>query len=200
MARFNRRISPKVISGAVQERNRTAPTPTYWNTDQKVPVIDKERPGRGYRHLLRKKDIFDFIEILPHWDDLAVGLNAVLLAEGEEGLYGWYDTGVVGVCAWPRDLWTKESRDYYDMHKGLYARLGVPSEPRGELILWKHTEATARAFQLLRVFLHELGHHHDRMTTRSKIASTRGEDFAENYAIRYEDMIWDRYIAKFGLD
>ncbi len=200
MARFNRRISPKVVAGAVQERNRVDPTPTYWNTDQAVPVIDRERPGRGYRHLLGKRDIFDFIEILPHWDDLATGMNAVLMAEWEAGLYGWYDTGVVGICAWPRDLWTKESRDYYAMHKDLYARLGVASEPRGELILWKHTEATAWAFQLLRVFLHDLGHHHDRMTTRSKIASTRGEDYAENYAIRYEDMIWDRYTAKFGLD
>ncbi len=37
MTRFNRRTTPKVTDGRVQKKNRHAPTPTYWNTHQKVP-------------------------------------------------------------------------------------------------------------------------------------------------------------------
>jgi hypothetical protein len=48
----------------------------------------------------------------------------------------------------------------------------------------KWTENTARAYQLLYMFLHELGHHHDRMTTRSRRATARGEPYAESYANR----------------
>ena len=67
-------------------------------------------------------------------------------------------------------------------------RLGVPIEPvfdspegdeeccRPNLFsqVCRFTEASARGFQLMHMFLHELGHYHDRMTTRSKrFASAR---------------------------
>ncbi len=48
------------------------------------------------------------------------------------------------------------------------------------------------------VFLHELGHHHDRMTTRSRSQAARGERYAETYANRYAERIWDAYQAEFG--
>jgi hypothetical protein len=47
--------------------------------------------------------------------------------------------------------------------------------------------------------LHELGHHHDRMTTRSRRVGCRGEGYAEGYAWEYERLVWDRYLATFGL-
>ena len=78
MSGFYRRTTPKVTGGKVQKKNLHAPTPNYWNTVQSVPAIDKERPGRGYRHLLTKKDILEFIEIVPEWDELSTGLDAVL--------------------------------------------------------------------------------------------------------------------------
>ena len=49
------------------------------------------------------------------------------------------------------------------------------------------------------IFLHELGHHHDRMTTRSRRGTARGEAYAENYALAYADRIWDGYVDAFGL-
>ena len=63
----------------------------------------------------------------------------------------------------------------------------------------KWTESIARAWQLVHILLHELGHHHDRMTTRSRCRASRGEVYAERYALDYADRIWDRYINEFGL-
>ena len=60
------------------------------------------------------------------------------------------------------------------------------------------TEAQARAYQLLHILLHELGHHHDRMTTKPKVRASRGEPYAEAYALQYEARIWDRYQEAFG--
>ncbi len=54
-------------------------------------------------------------------------------------------------------------------------------------------EFTARAFQLIHVFIHELGHHQDRMTTRSKKSAARGESHAEAYSKKYEDIVIERY-------
>jgi len=55
------------------------------------------------------------------------------------------------------------------------------------------------AYQLLHIFLHELGHHCDRMSTKSRRDSGRGEPFAEEWAYRYERVLWDRYLETFGL-
>ena len=50
----------------------------------------------------------------------------------------------------------------------------------------------------MHILLHELGHHHDRMTTTSQIRSARGERFAETYALRYADSLWDAYFREFN--
>ena len=60
------------------------------------------------------------------------------------------------------------------------------------------TESTARAFQLLHILLHELGHHHDLITTRSRRKASRGEKYAEGYALLHSALILDRYVEKFG--
>ncbi len=44
------------------------------------------------------------LELLPDWPELARGLDAVILAPGEEDCQGWYDNGIVAVCAWEREL------------------------------------------------------------------------------------------------
>ena len=62
------------------------------------------------------------------------------------------------------------------------------------------TPDTARAYQLCHVFLHELGHHIDRMSTRSQRDNApRGEEWAEQYAWAYEVMVLERYFEEFGL-
>ena len=64
-------------------------------------------------------------------------------------------------------------------------------------MLCHFTETSARGYQLLSVLLHELGHHHDRLTTRSRCVG-RGEPYAERYAIEHTDLIWERYLRAFG--
>lgn len=59
--------------------------------------------------------------------------------------------------------------------------------------------AFRRAYQLLHVLLHELGHHHDRMTTKRKQQASRGEAYAERYANHYASTTWERYWEEFGL-
>lgn len=83
----------------------------------------------------------------------------------------------------------------------LFERLGVPCErdSSGGDIVCQFTAATVRAYQLLHILLHELGHHHDRMTTRSQVRSCRGETYAEAYALKYEARMWQRYQETFGL-
>ncbi len=200
MAGFIRRSTPKVVDGRVQKKNRHAPTENYWNTSQPLPVVDKERPGRGYKHLLSKADIHEFIEIIPEWNLLADGLDAVLLAAGDDGCDGWYNyLGIIALCAWERDLWKLGHKSYYVEHQSLFQRLGIPCERRGQDYLCKFTVGTARAYQLLHVFLHELGHHNDLMTSRSQNQCGRGVSYAEDWAFKYEAIVWDRYLEKFGL-
>jgi hypothetical protein len=59
--------------------------------------------------------------------------------------------------------------------------------------LAEFNEWAVQAFQLLHVLLHELGHHHDRMTSPGQRDITRGEGYAEAYARRYEQRIWSAY-------
>ncbi len=196
---YHRKTSPGVKRGKVQKTNRMAETSSYWNTAQSAPVVDRAPPGKGFRHFLTPRDICSFVGILPAWEHISQDLQAVLLAPGETGVDGWYTSSVVAIVAWEEDCWRTVPSDYYHLHKDLLDRLGVSCSKQGNEYLCQFFPASIRAFQLLHVFLHELGHHYDRMTTRSKIESSRGEMFAENYATRYSDLIWNRYLDVFKL-
>jgi hypothetical protein len=199
MNRLNRKSTPKVVAGQVQKKNNWQETPNYYNTAPPRPEIVRKRPGKGYRHLLRQKDIYDFIEILPDWSELSKGLNAIVLAPGEWDCFGYHVPGVVHICAWDSDLWITLREESFEKERDICERLGVPMEREGEDIVFRFTESTVRAHQLLATLLHELGHHHDRMTTKSKIRASRGEGYAESYARKYAIQIWERYIEAFGL-
>jgi len=200
MLHFPRVTNPRVIKGQVQRKNRTNLSPNCFRTAALSPVVERWKPGFGYRHILKTRDVTQFLGLLPDWADLAQGLNAVVLAPGRRDCDGWYKPGVVAVCAWERELWQEVNPHWYAAHRGLCERLEVPCEQTaaGEY-LCRFTEANIRAYQLLHVLLHELGHHHDRMTTKTKKATCRGEDFAECYAFAYEQVIWNRYLQVFGL-
>lgn len=199
----NRKSTPRVIKGKVQKKNSWSESENYYHTPQRMPVIDRKRPGAGYRHLLRKKDIEAFIALLPDWPELSRGLNAIVLAPGDWDLDGYHVPGVVHVCAWKSKLWRTIENSFYEEQCAFLERLGVPCEAlpeeEGGGTLCKFTEDTARAYQLLDVLLHELGHHHDRMTTRSKKRASRGEKYAEAYALKYEAQIWEQYLKTFEL-
>jgi hypothetical protein len=192
-----RKTAPGVRNGHVKKKNRHELTPSYWNTFQATPVIDRERPGKGYRHLLRKEDIERFVTILPSWDTCSQGLDAIVLAKGDESRDGWYDRGVIGISAWNRTLPRVWSKRHFREHAAVLQSIGVPWKDLSSGFRIDFTEMTARAFQLVHVFTHELGHHIDRMTTRRKIDGTRGEDYSEQWALRFQAVIWERYCELF---
>lgn len=199
MPHLHRRTAPRVRNGRVQKKNRTQLTPRLPQSFD-GPCIDRGKPGSGYRHVLLKRDVTRFIKLLPDWNTLSVGLRAILIAPGERNLHGWHRPGIVAVCAWYRDLWYESTKWFHDEHIHVYDQIGLEREEQDDgYVLLKWTVPKVRAFQLLHILLHELGHHHDRMTTRKKRWSARGEDFAENYAVRYADRVWENYIAEFGM-
>ena len=150
--------------------------------------------------MLRKSDVQRFIGLLPDWDELAQGLEGIVLMPGDPEYQGMCFETWVGVFAWPRELWQRYDPSYIDQPYESITRLRVPLERhRGGPVIAKWTEETVRAYQLLDVLLHELGHHHDRMTTRGQKHVSRGESYAEQYAARFADQIWDAYITEFGL-
>jgi hypothetical protein len=147
------------------------------------------------------RDIRAFLEILPEWPALAVGLNTILMAPPRPNCDGFHRAGLVALCAQSRDLSKLiPNPDYVKRHRDIFDRLGVPIEPTPEGHILRFTPGAMRAYQLLHVLLHELGHHHDRMTTKSKRRSSRGERFAELYARSHGDFIWSRYFELFPSD
>lgn len=199
MQHGNRKSAPQVIKGRVQKKNNWELSTDYY--DAPLPgtvVIDRRRPGEGYKHVLNKSDIYRFLDLLPDWKNLALGLNAIVLAPGEQYTDGYHFPGVVHVCAWEAGLWRETTSGYYKEHRDIFERLGVVSEEleNGDY-LCRFDEAAVRGFQLLHILLHELGHHQDRMTTRRQKRSGRGEKYAEEYARLYEASIWQQYQKAF---
>ncbi len=160
-----------------------------------------------------------FIDLLPEWDDVAVGLQAIVLDthDDEDSCMGWYGDGVVAICAWEREVWWDVvEEEFLTEHSEILTRLDVArrllAAPEVEALLGaqpsssprrffevRWTEGQARAFQLLHILPHELGHHHDRMTTRRRRRMGRGERYAEAYAERVLERVWPLYTSAFEL-
>lgn len=218
MKRCQRKTAPGVKDGRTQRKNRVAQTPDLWTYTPSSPAIERQPPGEGNRHYLLKRDVECFIGLLPDWTELSRGLKLILLATGQPDCMGWYQPGIVAICAEERELVQDWDRDFFLEHRETLDKLNVAVEVAewaddpdrtGRTsdidsstvgsIRCHFSPQTMKAFQLLHIFLHELGHHHDRMTTRSKRQPCRGERYAEDYAVKYADQIWDRYCRQFGL-
>ena len=63
---MNRKSAPRVKGGRVQKKNNW--TETVTNDGERLPLIDRRRPKEGYRHLLKRRDIEEFISILPRFE------------------------------------------------------------------------------------------------------------------------------------
>ncbi len=199
MRRSQRKTGTKVRNGKVTRKNRTDLSNHYSQIRQAETVIDRLRPGDGYKHYLTIADVKRFIQLLPNWNELSDGLDAIILAEGGDAM-GWHWDGVVAVGAWEREFTLDWDTTFVNAHSDILNRLGVEYEPiedDPEGVLCYFDEASIKGFQLMHVLLHELGHHHDRMTTKSRVRSARGESFAETYALKYADRLWDDYFREF---
>ena len=197
--RTHRKTTPKVKDGRVQKKNRHDLTPNYWNIRQDELQFDTQKPGKGYKHFLKKRDIIQFLEILPNWQELQIELDAVILAEGG-GADGWYSNGVLAICAWEKDKTVSMNQGYFTDHKDIFDRLDVEYEIKKSGVICHFNEAQIIAYQLLHIFLHELGHHHDRINTKYRNDNApRGEQYAEDYALKYEQIIWTRFFETFRM-
>ena len=116
MQRLNRKSAPGVQAGRVQKKNNWELTRDYDITPQPEPVIDRKRPGDGYRHVLKQKDVHDFIALLPDWNELSKGLNAVVIASGDKDYFGCYYPGVIYLYAFPEDLRVGVEHTFYVKH------------------------------------------------------------------------------------
>ena len=185
------------MHGRTARKNRHIPT------SHKGYVIDRESPGRGYRHVITKRDLQAFIDLIPDWGALSHRLERIILAPGnsdDDGCYSFYHreaTGSITLHAWDADLWVPLSADYFADHQPIFERLGVSWDAEGEGVVCRFTPAQAKAFILLHVFLHELGHHAERLQQRLR-SNTSGESYAEEFANRrFQEMLPD-YIRVFG--
>jgi hypothetical protein len=146
-----------------------------------------------------KKEIVKFLQILPNWEELTIELDAIILAEGG-GSDGWYSNGVLAICAWEKDKSVTLNKDYFNDHKDIFERLKLEYEIKSSGVICQFNEKQIIAYQLLHIFLHELGHHHDRVSTKEKIDNApRGERYAEDYALKYERIIWNRFFEEFKM-
>jgi len=54
MKRLNRKTTPKVAGGKPLKKNNHKLTENYWNTSQKDVIVDARKPGKGYKHCIRR--------------------------------------------------------------------------------------------------------------------------------------------------
>ncbi len=125
MQRYNRKSTPQVVHGKVRKKNNWDLSEDYYDAPRpKEVVIDRQRPGPGYRHILTRQDIHTFLGLLPDWNKLAVGLNAIVLGPGDPECYGYHVRGVVHIYAWESKLWQVFPAEMRDYDKTFFARLG----------------------------------------------------------------------------
>ena len=196
----NRRSAMRVRDGRVQKKNNWRRDPADYRAWRQHEIrLDRRPAGKGFRHLVTIAQLREFVELLPDWEEIAIGLDAIVLEEGQDAM-GWHEHGVVVICAWEQELWWEDaSRGFEADHRHVLDLIGVERETVGPRLRLRWTEAQARAFQLLHVLPHELGHHRDRMTTRSQWQAARGEPYAEAYAMKVLDAVWPAYARRFGV-
>lgn len=190
----------RVKDGTVRKKNNHRPTTTLGF------IIDRQSPSKGYKHVVTKNDLRTFLDLIPDWPELSVGLERIVLGRGEpsEGWNGLYrhfhreQTGAIYVSAWSGELWKKWDKSYFEEHSPILTAVKVRAEPVGELVRCYFTTAQAKAFMLLHIFMHELGHHHDRMRFKQKDRTRGGEPYAEEFANDRLSGMLPGYIAAFG--
>ena len=110
---LNRRTGTKVKAGRVQRKNRHRPTA------HEGFVLDRESPGRGFIHVVTKRDVQAFLDIIPEWNRFSERLERIVLArysDNADGIYRFYhreETGSIFLHAWAEDLWVELTKSYF---------------------------------------------------------------------------------------
>tara|TARA_R110002096_G_scaffold401386_5_gene598256 strand:- start:9997 stop:10611 length:615 start_codon:yes stop_codon:yes gene_type:complete len=193
------RKTPKVKNGKVQKKHRW----DYYAKEYSVPAGQSELPIlwepaiRRHRHLVTERDLRSFISIIPGWKKYSQGLCGIVLGDGDDDCYGWHDEGVICINAWSADIQEAWDEDFFLEHQEILDRLTVPYERDGDEYYCEFTPKTASAFLLTHVFLHELGHHYDRMQTKAQEHCPGGETFAKSFGNALADQVWPEFCRVF---
>ena len=149
-----RRVALKVRDGVVQRKNNHTPTATLGY------VLARESPAKGCRHVVTKQDIRLLTSIIPNWNDLAKGLESIILTssgahhDGRYQIFHREKTGRIEIPAWDGELWQVFEPEYHREHAGVFELLGVATEPHPDGVQCRLTRPQAKALLLLHVFLH----------------------------------------------
>jgi len=162
-----------------------------------IPIVT-EQPLRRMRQPVREEELRRFLTLIPDWSRYSEGLRCLVLEDGGDGSFGWCSEGVIALAAW--DGYDEEwDNEFYEEHEGVLDKLGVDGDWLDDgYVRCTFTREQARGFQLMHVFLHELGHHYDRMQTRRQQHVARGEDYAEQFALDLAERMWPQYWRAFG--
>src|SRR3954462_6698373 len=121
----HRRTAMKVRNGRGLKKNNWRLDPRdYRSLKQHEIRLDRRRPPVGSRHLITIAQLRAFIALLPAWDEVAIGLDAIVLDSATD-CAGWCGPGVVAVCAWDADLWEWWSREMVEEHRPILDVLEV---------------------------------------------------------------------------
>jgi hypothetical protein len=117
--------------------------------------------------------------------------------DGAHEFYHREKTGAIFLHAWRDDLWTDLTAAYFDVHQPIFEEFGVSYDRMPDCVACRFTEAQARAFMLLHIFMHELGHHYDRIHQKH-LGACKGEDYAERFATSHFEQLFASYVRVFG--
>jgi hypothetical protein len=126
--RSRRQSATRVRKRRVHKKNNwAADRRNYFAWSQAEIRLDRKDPGPGHRHVLTVAQLRKFIGLLPDWDEIAVGLDAIVLDAGRDDAMGWYDSGVVALCAWPAHsgFWHESSKPWNEENEMLLSLLNV---------------------------------------------------------------------------
>jgi hypothetical protein len=186
-----RKSAPGVRDGTTQKKNRTTVSPDVYVHEFDSLVVQRIRPAKGFYHAVTPTDIRRFVRLIPDWARVAEQVKAVILTPGGDDCYGRYNNaGIIKLDAWP-----KNEPVFVPARKGwLLSSIGV--DHASGLVSLQPKQA--KCFLLMGTFLHELGHHVDRVNTRSRADATNGEPFAIAYEHRVQQELWPAYCCEFG--
>lgn len=191
-----RKSAPGVRGGKIQKKNRTSLSPDIYVHDFESLVVQRVRPSKGCVHAVTPTDVRRFVALIPDWNEASQGLKAVVLTPGGDDCYGRYNNaGIIKLDAWP-----KSEETYVPVRKEWLIRaMGIEAEHHDLGWFLRLSRDQIRCFLLLGTFLHELGHHLDRISTRSKADASNGEPYAIAYEMRRQRELWPAYCAEFGV-
>jgi hypothetical protein len=134
----------KVRDGRVLKKHNWRLDPgDYRALSQDEIRLDRRRPPEGSRHLITIAELRRFLALLPDWDEVAVGLDAIVLDSATD-CAGWCGPGVVAVCAWDHDLWEWWSADMEHAHRHILDLLAVERVPITESPSMRNSSTTSQ--------------------------------------------------------